>query len=709
MSVNNLNIVQFFKEENIDVEKLRNLSIIAHVDHGKSTLTDNLLGEVGLINQNLAGVQLATDCFEEQSKRGITINSTSVSFPYKDHLFTVIDSPGHVEFNSEVVRSLRSSDGAILVVDIIDGVMTQTETVLGQALNEGIDIILFINKVDRIITEKLFNSEEILQRMKSTVSNINNLICRLTERKDQYFRFDKNIVFGSALCKWGTTIPYLNENKKSFKEILENVKSKSDLSKTFNLAEILLDTCIKEISNPQQKQPQKIQRTYKLSNREDDFSKLPEEILKSSPKEKFLGIVTDVNFDEFSGLLTTVRVLSGTYRKKDPLYCSNNQYKSSYKSPTRIMINAIKKFYDIDCAFAGTIVVFQGTESFRTGDTISSDPCEIYYPDLKYARNPIVAYAITPKETNQLKKMIDCIKNLIVEDPTLAYEYNEEEKEFLLYGVGVLHLEVALKKLELCYKIKVNHSKPLVAYSETLGANEKSITVDVRTSNKLNDFSMFIFKLPFELTEKLLKNEVTNKNLANECMNCGIPKELAKDAVKILKNGCVYFNHTKGCSFMDQTKDNLTSAMELALSVGHKLKKPLKGIGFVLTFAKIHEDGLHRGITQLRSAFRKGLDLIFEKKPPTIVEPVMELTIESPYKYTSAITSELTQRKGYVIETTDSEISGYFKMKAGLTLRESLDINALLMSVTEGRVLCDINLSGYVPITDMSLIDAGKQ
>lgn len=697
MSINSP-VNDYFNACNINT--IRNIGIIAHVDHGKSTLTDNLLAEVGIINKELAGTQLATDSFEVEKLKGITINSSTVSFLFKNHLFNLTDTPGHVDFSGEVVKTLRGTDGAVLLVDIVEGVMTQTEAVVGQAINEGLTLVLFINKVDRVVSELFLNSKETYERLLKTVNSINALIRRLTGRTDDYFKFEENVLFGSALNKWGTSIPDIRAKESNFNQILSAILEKRPLNEKFSLAKILLDKCIEKIQPPYVNQKNKLQRTYSINDKENIFQTLPEDLLTCDPHGEFRAVVTDVNYDPYSGLMPTLKILSGTYKKGTPIYTNNGN--SPVKTPTRILVSNLKKFEEVETAYAGTIVTFQGVDTLITGSTVTAKPDTFEYPGLTFSRRSIVGYSVTPQNISELKKMIDSIKCLVLEDPTLQFDYSEETKEFTLHGIGLLHLEIALEKLNLIYNIKVKHSAPVIEYSETL-RDDRSVEVSVRSPNKLNDFKYYIFKLPESLTERLLKNEVTNKNLRTVCEAEGISKDLAKCSEKILSNGCIYFDNTKGCSFMDVTKENLVKSIELTLSTGYNLKRAIKGIGFVITDSAIHEDGLHRGINQLRGAFRDGLERIFNQNPPMIVEPIMNVSIEAPFKYLEALTNDLTTRRGQVVEIEPSQMESYCKIIATCPLAESLTLSSIVSALTEGRGIPDMSLKGYAEVPPQTL------
>ena len=166
-------------------EQIRNIGIVAHIDHGKTTLSDNLLAGAGMISKELSGTQLFMDSDEEEQARGITIDASNVSMVHeyggKEYLINMIDTPGHVDFGGDVTRAMRAVDGAVVVVDAVEGTMPQTETVLRQALKEQVVPVLFINKVDRLINELKVDEQEMQIRLGRVIDKVNKLIKGMNE------------------------------------------------------------------------------------------------------------------------------------------------------------------------------------------------------------------------------------------------------------------------------------------------------------------------------------------------------------------------------------------------------------------------------------------------------------------------------------------------------------------------------------------------
>jgi elongation factor 2 len=203
-----------------DQNNIRNMSVIAHVDHGKSTLTDSLIARAGIIAQEKAGDLRYTDTRQDEAERGITIKSTGVSLYYEydftdtgkmdKFLINLIDSPGHVDFSSEVTAALRVTDGALVVVDYVEGVCVQTETVLRQSLQELIKPVLMINKCDRALFELKHNSETMYQNFLRVIENANVIISTYQNEDTmgdlQVYPDSGTVAFGSALHGWGFTL-----------------------------------------------------------------------------------------------------------------------------------------------------------------------------------------------------------------------------------------------------------------------------------------------------------------------------------------------------------------------------------------------------------------------------------------------------------------------------------------------------------------------
>ncbi|HIH44094.1 MAG TPA: GTP-binding protein, partial [Candidatus Methanoperedenaceae archaeon] len=248
-------------------EFIRNIGIVAHIDHGKTTLSDNLLAGGGVISKDLAGKQLFMDFDEEEQKRGITIDAANVSMVHeyegKQYLVNLIDTPGHVDFGGDVTRAMRAVDGAIVVVDAVEGPMPQTETVLRQALRENVTPILFINKVDRLINELKLTPQDMQMRLGAVIDKVNKLIKGMKPEKYNELRLDPaigKVAFGSALNNWAISVPFMKKSGVGFKEIIEYCKAEkqNELAEKCPLSVVMNDMIIRFLPSPIQAQKERI-------------------------------------------------------------------------------------------------------------------------------------------------------------------------------------------------------------------------------------------------------------------------------------------------------------------------------------------------------------------------------------------------------------------------------------------------------------------
>ena len=269
------------KEDNIakamalieNPERIRNIGIAAHIDHGKTTLSDNLIAGAGMMSEELAGKQLMLDFDEQEQARGITINAATASmvhvFNGDDYLINLIDTPGHVDFGGDVTRAMRAVDGAIVVVDSVEGVMPQTETVIRQALKERVKPVLFINKVDRLINELKLNAEEMQKRFMKIITDVNRLLMKYSaEEFKQAWQVnvqEGRVAFGSAFNNWAISVPAMERTKVSFKQIVDYVRAgkQKELAKMAPLHQIILNMVIRHLPNPRQAQAYRVQQIWK--------------------------------------------------------------------------------------------------------------------------------------------------------------------------------------------------------------------------------------------------------------------------------------------------------------------------------------------------------------------------------------------------------------------------------------------------------------
>ncbi|MDD3454476.1 MAG: GTP-binding protein, partial [Methanobacteriales archaeon] len=293
-------MISKIKELMYKPDYIRNIGIVAHIDHGKTTLSDNLLAGAGMISAELAGDQLFLDFDEQEQARGITIDAANVSMvhPYngKEYLINLIDTPGHVDFGGDVTRAMRAVDGAVVVVCAVEGVMPQTETVLRQALKEHVKPVLFINKVDRLINELKLKPEELQERFIKIISQVNKLIKSMAPKefkeKWQVRVEDGSVAFGSAYYNWAINVPIMQETGITFKDIYQYCKEdrQKELAQKVPLHKVLLGMVVEHLPSPSEAQTYRVPIIWQG----DLESEEGQSMLKTDPNGPLAVMVTDV-------------------------------------------------------------------------------------------------------------------------------------------------------------------------------------------------------------------------------------------------------------------------------------------------------------------------------------------------------------------------------------------------------------------------------
>ncbi|WP_297458412.1 elongation factor EF-2 [Thermococcus sp.] len=686
------------KELMTQPERIRNMGIAAHIDHGKTTLSDNLLAGAGMISEELAGKQLVLDFDEQEQARGITINAANVSMVHNyegnDYLINLIDTPGHVDFGGDVTRAMRAIDGAIIVVDAVEGVMPQTETVLRQALREYVKPVLFINKVDRLIKELKLGPNEILQRFAKIITDVNRLIKKYApeEFKSQWMVKveDGSVAFGSAYYNWALSVPYMKKTGVSFKDIVEltNSGDLKTLRQKAPLHVVVLDMVVRHLPNPLEAQKYRIPHLW----RGDVNSEVGQAMLKCDPKGPMTMVVTKIILDKHAGEVSTGRVWSGTVKTGQEVYLINAKRKSRiqqvgiYMGPERVNMEAVP---------AGNIVAVTGLRDAMAGETVSTEKIEPFEA-LHYASEPVVTVAIEAKNVKDLPKLIEALRQLAKEDPTLHVKIDEETGQHLLSGMGELHLEVKLVKLKEDWKLDVDVSPPIVVYRESV--SKPSPIVEGKSPNKHNRFYITVEPMPDEIYEAIREGIIPEgrpknpKEVAKKLAELGMDYEVAKGIVDVY-NGNMFLDNTKGIQYLNEVMDLLVDGFHMAMDEGPLAREPVMKVIVRLHDAKIHEDNVHRGPAQIYPAIRTAIHCAMMKAGPVLYEPYQKVIINVPYEYMGAVSREINQRRGQLIDMRqEGEV---MIIIAEAPVAEMFGFAGAIRGATSGRALWSTEHAGF--------------
>jgi len=679
------------KELQRNPKHIRNIAICAHIDHGKTTFSDNLLAGAGMLSTELAGKQCALDFHADEAERGITIDSASVSMVHKvdgeDYLINLIDTPGHVDFGGDVTRAMRAVDGAIVLSCASEGIMPQTETVLRQALKERVRPILFINKVDRLIREVKLTPEEMQKRFINIINSVNKLIAQIAEeeykQKWQVGVADGTVAFGSAFHNWALSIPYMKKKGITFKEIIDAYEAGGEeyktLAKKAPIHEVILNMVVNNHPDPVVAQGYRIPKIW----HGDLESPAGKDLCACNIDGEVAFVPIKIVIDPHAGEVAAGRLFGGTIKQGDELYMNKlgtrvrAQQVSIYKGAQRVQLDEV---------VAGNIVGIVGLRDVVVGETVSKNPIEPFEA-ISHLFEPVVTKSISAKKTADLPKLIEILRQVGKEDPSLRIEINEETGESLISGMGELHLEIIENRIKTEKHLDVESGSPIVVFRESV--NKTSEVAVGRSPNKHNDFFMVVEPLEDAVVEAIAEGKLPegrikkkDKTLDETLVGLGIPREEAQQYRDIYK-GSVFLDRTKGIVQIGEVIELLIDSFEQVMNAGPLAREPCHKMKVSVVDMKLHEDAIHRGPAQVYPAVREAIKEAFAKATPTIYEPVQVHQIEAPNEFMGAITSLVSQKRGNLVDVQQDEAT--VTLRAELPVQEMIGWTSDLRSATEGR------------------------
>ncbi|MFH1200148.1 MAG: elongation factor EF-2 [Candidatus Micrarchaeota archaeon] len=675
---------------------IRNIGIVAHVDHGKTTLSDSLVALAGVISQELAGEQRVLDYDEQEQARGITIKAANISIPYvyEGHPFLInlIDTPGHVDFGGHVTRAMRAVDGVVLVIDCVEGVMPQTETVLRQALKEKVKPVLFINKIDRLINELKLDSNGMQQRFIKIIAGVNKLIENYgTADMKEDFKIDVmkgNVAFGTAFSKWAISGKQMKKSGMTFKDIYQGcVDGKhKELQAKIPLGEVMMDMIITHLPNPLTAQRYRVPVIW----HGDHDSAVGKAMDSCDPTGRACFMVTAIQVDPHAGEVAVGRLYSGTLRKGMELYLAS-QYKTEklqqvcvYMGPDRIMVDEVP---------AGNIVALVGLKEVYSGETVSEDPIAPFEA-IKHHSVPVVTKSIEAKNPKDLVKLIEVLKKLAKEDPTIKLSINPDTGEHLLSGMGELHLEIIEYKIKVERGVDIVTSPPIVVYHESIF--KEGPEVEGKSPNKHNKFKIIV--APLEETVVKAINEGTidehkkGKELQTLLIEAGLPRDEARSVMDIAGTNLL-LDMSKGVQYLQDIKESLVKAFEEAMEEGPLAKEKVIGVKVMLTDATIHVDPAHRGPAQVFPALKRPIYAGMLLAGTSLLEPKQFLFVNAPTDYLGNITTKVQGRRGQII--TIEQEGEAVAVKAKVPVSEMFGFANEIRGATQGRAAWYYEYAGY--------------
>ncbi|MFX0000152.1 MAG: GTP-binding protein [Candidatus Hodarchaeota archaeon] len=679
-------------------ENIRNFGLVGHIDHGKTTLSDSLLSEAGFLSPDLAGEARALDFLEEEQRRGITMKSANISLYYEKSLeghdpflINLVDTPGHLDFSGKVSRALRLVDGCVVVVDVVEELITQSETVIKQALQEGVKPVLFINKIDRLIRELKLSDEEIKEKYIRIIKSFNTLIERYAgypfNKRWKVSPLAGNVAFGSALHKWGFTLKILEKSPIKFKDIRERYNkdtytkdSYADLSTYFPIHRAILEMVVDHLPNPKEAQKYRIKKIWDG----DVNTELGKAMVNCDPNGPLIVCLSKVQVDKH-GLISTGRIFSGSCTNKKEIFLLNE---NNYDRIQRIAIFMGQRREQVEKIPVGNIVAIEGLKRIKSGETIiDSNNIDgmVPFESVKYVTTPVVTVSVEPEYLRDLDKMKELIENILIEDPNLRFEINEENGEFLLSGMGPLHLEVTAQEIGK-RGVDVSTSEPRAVFKESCRKNSSLISVNSPNGQgflelkieRLDDNTVKFFRnidykmiKPFSKLKEILKAETSlREGEIENFLMCDYDQNI------LVYNG--------GFELNDFHKNVIFEIFEKVKLNGPLCSEKLAEIKITIESLDIEKISEENVFNELSVMFYEALKAGLIEGELILLEPIYHTIIQLPPEYIKN-TITLLSKYSAKINSIDQDKEYQAVIEILIPVRYSINFAEEVRSATSGR------------------------
>jgi len=669
----------------VPIEKLRNIGIVAHIDAGKTTTTERILFytgktyKIGEVHEGAATM----DWMEQEKERGITITAATTAAYWKGYQLNIIDTPGHVDFGVEVVRSMKALDGIIFVFASVEGVQPQSEANWRWADRFGVPRIAFVNKMDRVganffgvyedMKKKLgtnpvpiqvpigaednFKGVVDLFKMKAIVWEGDELGAKFEEREipaelvdlAQEWRekmIEAIVETDEALMEKyfaGEEIPVEDLKKALRKATIERKLVPMLCGTAFKNKGIqpLLDAVIDFLPSPVDIPP------VKGTNPNTGV----EEERHASDDEPLCALAFKVMADPYAGQLTYFRVYSGSLKAGQTVYVSNKGKKERIGRILRMHANQREEISEV---YAGDIAAAVGIDA-TTGDTLCDEKAPIVLEKMEFPE-PVIAMAIEPKTKSDQEKLSQVLNKFMKEDPTFKVSVDPETNQTLIHGMGELHLEIIIDRMKREHKLEVNVGKPQVAYKETIKKKATAEGKFIRQSGGRGQYGHVWIEIE--------PNPEKEYEFVDKIVGGVIPKE-----------------------FIPAVDEGIREAMNQGVVAGY----PVINVKATLFDGSFHE------VDSSEIAFKIAASIAFrdamKKADPVLLEPIMHVEVDTPEEYMGDVMGDLNRRRGRILgmDKKGSAVT----IKAEVPLAEMFGYATDLRSLTQGRATFVMTFERY--------------
>jgi len=684
-------------------EQIRNFGVIAHVDHGKTTMSDSLLAASGIIAPSVAGQALALDSMKLEQSRQMTIRGKEAALLYesegKDYVINMIDTPGHIDFTGRVTRALRAIDGVVVVSDSVEGIMTQTETVTRQALEERVRPVLYINKIDRLVKELRLDAPAMQKWLSNIIADFNRLIDLYAEpeykEKWKVSIQSNTVAFGSAKDRWGFNFKMAQKKGVSFKDVYEAYTFEGEekikaLAEKSPLHDAVLGMVVEHHPPPHVAQKYRIPKIWPG----DLNSEIGQALLNCDEKGPAMMMVTTINVDPQAGRVATGRLYSGTIKDGDEVYLIDAKRPGKVQSVNIYMGNTREL---VSVLPAGNIPALLGLDYAVSGESISTVKGSTAFESIKYVSEPVVTIAVEPKHPKDLPKLVEGLRRITVEDPNLIVKINEETGETLMAGMGVLHLEIATSLLQEM-GLDIVTTQPLINYRETIRA--KAGPIMSKSPNKHNKIFLRVEPLPDDIVDLIrtgkLKEDMDKKEMARILREKGWGTDESRSVQAIDASGNMFVDETKGVQFIQESMDSIRTGFDDVIKNGPIAKEQVRGVKFVLHHFVPHEDPAHRGLAQLMPATRRAMLGAILIADPVLLEPILGIEVKCPQEQIGTVAGILSSKRGKLLNVEQKGIIAI--IQGEVPASETFDLSEAMRGGTAGKALWTTYFKSWLPV-----------
>ena len=686
---------RFFSSKAEDIRKLRNIGISAHIDSGKTTLTERILYYTGRIKaihevRGSDGVGAKMDHMELEREKGITIQSAATRVSWGENNINIIDTPGHVDFTIEVERSLRVLDGAIMVLCGVAGVQSQSITVDRQMKRYNVPRLAFVNKLDRIgsnpwkpiddLRKVLGHNAAAVQVPIGAEANFEGLVDLV--RMKAYYYDGSN---GENIRETDVPDSLLEFSKEKRREMIEHIANVDD-----EIAEVFMNeeepsvpqltTAIRRVTLAHKFVPVFMGAAFKNkgvqhvldgvinylpSPLEPEYTALDLDQaetpvkLECDPDKPLVALAFKLEEGRF-GQLTYVRSYQGMLRKGDTIF--NTAIKRKMKVPRLVRMHS-NEMEDITEAPPGDIVAFFGVEC-DSGCTFT-DGRKNYSMVSMHVPEPVMSLAITPKDRAGNTNFGKALNRFTREDPTFKVHFDSESKQTIISGMGELHLEIYKERMQREYKVETVVGKPQVNYREAI--------------TKRGPFS-YLHKKQSGGSGQFGKVEGYVEPLTEEERQAGLK--------------VVFENHMVGTNIPPELIPAVEKGFRDAAEKGLLVGAPVEGVRFVLT------DGASHVVDSNEIAFKMaaigGFMQGYRAAGPQVLEPIMKVEVEVPIEFQGGVVGGITRRRGMIANS--ESVDKFCKIQAMVPLNKMFGYSTDLRSATEGKGEFSMEYHNHAPV-----------